>query len=209
MAENDDLTLSIGWPPSRVEAGFGIEDSVVSVQSCVGISGPAYTGGTADEQLAMLTRYTQDTLGPWSFTNITYRASSTLVLMSPSVAASLAAEGLSKDDVRRYLSAHTLMEAGVLEAEARMARGNEYSLKDLVDRGIAPPAYAESEDPRRLVQVIPDPASIRIVLGGDPGRNQNRLYWNNHEQGLPLHRRVEMNAAIRELASPAADPAPA
>jgi|HubBroStandDraft_6_1064221.scaffolds.fasta_scaffold10604_5 hypothetical protein len=209
MAENDDLTLSIGWPPSRVEAGFGIEDSVVSVQSCVGISGPAYTGGTADEQLAMLTRYTKDTLGPWSFTNITYRASSTLVLMSPSVAASLAAEGLSKDDVRRYLSAHTLMEAGVLEAEARMARGNEYSLKDLVDRGIAPPAYAESEDPRRLVQVIPDPASIRIVLGGDPGRNQNRLYWNNHEQGLPLHRRVEMNAAIRELASPAADPAPA
>ena len=48
----------------------------------------------------MLTRYTQDTLGPWAFTNITYRASSILVLMSPSVAASLAADGLSKDDVR-------------------------------------------------------------------------------------------------------------
>jgi hypothetical protein len=209
MAENDDLTTRVGWQPSRVEAGFSLEDSVVSVQSCVGISGPAYTGGTTEEQLAMLTRYTQDTLGPWAFTNITYRASSTLVLMSPSVAASLAADGLSKDDVRKYLSEHTLLAAGVMEAQARMARGNDFSFKDLVDRGIAAPAYAESEDPDRLLRVIPDPASIRIVLGGDPGRNQNRLYWNNHEQGLPLHRRVEMNAAMRRLSAPAAITVPA
>jgi hypothetical protein len=204
MAENDDLTTSSGWQPSRVEAGFGLEDSVVSVQSCVAISGPAYTGGTAQEQLAMLARYAKDTIGPWGFANITYRTSAALILMSPSVAASLAAAGLSKDDVRQYLSAHTLMEAGVLEAEARMCRGNEFSLKDLVDRGIAPAEYAASEDPARLVRVIPDPASIRIVLGGDPGRNQNRVYWNNHEQGLPLHRRVELNAALRELAGPGA-----
>lgn len=208
MAENDEAALGMGWSPSRVEAGFALADSVVSVQSCVAISGPAYTGGTADEQLAMLTRYTQDTLGPWSFTNIIYRASSTLILMSPSVAASLAAEGLTKDDVRRYLSTHTVLEAGVLEAEARMARGNEFSLADLVKRDIAPALYAESDDPSRLVPVIPDPDSIRIVLGGDPGRNQNRIYWNNHEQGLPVHRRVELNSAMRELGASAA-PVPA
>jgi hypothetical protein len=199
MAENDDLTLDIGWQPSRVEAGFSLEDSVVSVQSVVGISGPAYTGGSSADQLAMLTEYTKDTLGPWSFTNINYRISTTLVLMSPSVAASLAADGLTKDDVREYLAKNTLLEAGILEAEARMTRGNEFSLADLVARGIAPALYHESDDPSRLVPVIPDPTTIRIVLGGDPGRNQNRVYGNNHEQGLALHRKVELNASMRAL----------
>jgi hypothetical protein len=127
--------------------------------------------------------------------------------MSPSVARSLAAEGLTKDDVRRYLSENVLMEAGVLEAEARMGRGNEWSLAGTVARGIAPALYAESDDPARLVPVIPDPATIRIVLGGDPGRNQNRIYWNNHEQGVALHRRVEVNAALRELAPALGEPA--
>jgi hypothetical protein len=197
MAENDELTTSIGWQPSRVDAGFSFEDSVVSVQSCVGISGPAYSGGDPVEQLQVLTRYAADTLGPWSFTNIFYGASSTLVLMSPSVARSLAEAGYDKAAITRYLAEHTRVEAGVLEAEARMARGEKFSFTDLAARGLVPPAYAESDDPARLVQVMPDPSSIRIVLGGDPGRNQNRIYWNNHEQGLAIHRRVEVNAVSR------------
>ena len=208
MAENDELTLDIGWAPTRVEAGFELTDSVVSVMSCVNMSGPAYTGGSAADQLAMLARYAEDTLGPWSFTNIQYQRSSTLVLMSPSVARSLAAEGLTKDDVRRYLAENVTMEAGVLEAEARMGRGNAWSLAETVARGIAPARYHESDDPSRLVPVIPDPASIRIVLGGDPARNQNRVYWNNHEQGVALHRTIEVNAALRELAGDVA-PVPA
>ncbi|QTV80496.1 hypothetical protein [Microbacterium sp. NIBRBAC000506063] len=44
LAENDDLTIEVGWNPDRVDAGFALEDTVVSVQSVVGISGPAYSG---------------------------------------------------------------------------------------------------------------------------------------------------------------------
>ena len=204
LPENDEATQAIGWQPTRVEAGFDLGDSVVSVQSCVAISGPAYTGGTPEEQLRMLTRYTQDTLGPWAFTGILYGRSATLVLMSPSVARSLAEAGYSKDDIRAYLSEHTRIPAGVLEAEARMTRGNDFSFRQLAAEGLVPASYGESDDPERLLQVVPDPQSIRIVVAGDPGRNQNRIYWNNHEQGLPLHRVVEMNARMRALAPPAA-----
>ena len=199
MAENDDATLELGWESSRVEAGFSLEESVVSVQSCVTLSGPAYTGGDVNDQLEVLAQFTAETIGSWGFTTILYKTSSTLLLMSPSVASSFAAAGVSKDAIRKYLTENVLLEAGPMEKFAQMTRGNPFSLADLVKRGIASERFAESDDPHRLVPLILDPASIRIVVAGDPGRNQNRIFNNNHEQGLPIHRSIEVNPALRDL----------
>jgi hypothetical protein len=202
MAESDEHTLAAGWEPSRVEAGFDIEDTVVSVQSCVAISGPAYTGGTPGEQLEMLSRYVLDTIGPWAFCNIYYRGHSALVLMSPSVARAFADAGYDKQGIKQHLADHSHMAVGVMEAEARMARGNDFSFYELAQRGLVPPELGESTDPERLARVVASADNLRIVVAGDPGRNQNRIYWNNHEQGLPLHRKVEVNARSRAALDP-------
>jgi hypothetical protein len=34
-----------------------------------------------------------------------------------------------------------------------------------------------------------------IVLAGDPGRNQSRIYFNNHEQGPPTSKRIVLSGA--------------
>jgi hypothetical protein len=199
LAENDDLTIGAGWNPDRVDAGFSLTDTVVSVQSVVGISGPAYTGGTPEDQLEVLTRFAKDTIGGWGFTHILFHASSTLLLMSPSVAASFAQEGYSKSDIRKYLANNVKVEADLMEKFGTMTRGNPYTFKEMVDARRIPEHFAESDDPSRLLPVIADEHEVRIVVAGDPGRNQNRFYANNHAQGLPQYRRVEVNAALAEL----------
>lgn len=198
LAENDSGTLGAGWNPDRVDVGFGMSDTVVSVQSVVGISGPAYTGGTAEDQLEVLTRFAKDTIGPWGFTHILFRASSTLLLMSPSVAKSFSEQGYSKRDIQRYLAEHVTMEADVLEKFGTMTRGNPYTFAEMVEAGRIDEKFALSDVPDRHLPVIADEHEVRIVVAGDPGRNQNRFYANNHAQGLPQYRRVEVNKALQQ-----------
>lgn len=195
IAESDAGTPA-SWTPDRVEAGFALEETAVSVQSCVGISGPAYTGGDPARQLAVLQRFAEETIGGWGFTHILYHASSTLLLMSPSVAASFAAADYNKDDIRNHLAESVRLPAGHLEEFGTMTRGERLSFAEHVAAGRLPAHVAESTDPDRMLRVIADPSEIRIIVAGDPGRNQNRFYTNNHAQGLPLYRKVETNAAL-------------
>jgi hypothetical protein len=37
-----------------------------------------------------------------------------------------------------------------------------------------------------------------IVVAGDPGRNQSRIYINNHEQGPPVARKIKLPKDWRE-----------
>ena len=74
-------------------------------------------------------------------------------------------------------------------------------LSELVRKGIIPPLYAESDDPDRVVPLLLRPDMVSIVVGGDPGRNQNRIYANNHAQGVPISRRViDRSASANGLA---------
>ncbi len=68
-----------------------------------------------------------------------------------------------------------------------------------VSRGEAPPEYAESDDPDRLVPMFVRPEWIGIVVAGSPARNQSRAYVNNHAQGAPVTRRVQRPAAWPQL----------
>ena len=60
--------------------------------------------------------------------------------------------------------------------------------------GIAPPAYAETNDPDRMVPVFLKPEWIGIVVSGDPGRTRCRGYVQNHEQGPPVSKKVQLPA---------------
>jgi hypothetical protein len=47
--------------------------------------------------------------------------------------------------------------------------------------------------------MVIDPQMLDILVAGDPGRNQSRAYMNNHMQGPPTSRRVELPKKWTEL----------
>jgi hypothetical protein len=115
-----------------------------------------------------------------------------LIVMSPSVVKAIAADGWTKNDIKNYLYDHTKVEAGLVEKYAQNAAHNNFSLKDLVARGVMPVKYHESDDPHRLVPVFVKPEWIGIVVAGDPGRNQSKGYVQNHKHGRPVTKRIRL-----------------
>ena len=92
-----------------------------------------------------------------------------------------------------------LVEACLVEKYAQNAAHNNYSLKSLVERGVLPARYHESDDPHRLVPVFVNPGSIGIVIAGDPGRNQSKGYVQNHKHGRRVSKRIRLPANWLEL----------
>lgn len=66
-------------------------------------------------------------------------------------------------------------------------------LADQVRRGVLPPVYHESDDPERMVPLFVRPEWIRVVVAGAP-TTCYRGYMNNHEQGVPATRKVQLPA---------------
>jgi hypothetical protein len=200
LAENDDAVTAIGWEPFRVDRGFPREDNVVTVQSVVAISPPIYSGGdTPDTQFEFITRLFGNTCGPFAFTGLVFGHWHPLLVMSPVVAKVFADNGWTKDDIRRALRDTVKIPAGQFERYYWHVSAADWKVKDAVAAGIAGPEYAQSDDPERLVPVFLRADTINIVVAGDPGRNQSRAYVNNHEQGVPVSRRVALPARWGEL----------
>jgi hypothetical protein len=199
MGENESAVKELGWDPVRVDLGFSREDNVVMVQSAVAISAPVYSGGTDPQTLARpLVRYMGGTAGPWNFTALWYSHWHPLVQMSPAVARGFADLGWGKREIRRHLFENCKMSAWWMEHYPLAVAGKEVPLADVVARGAAPALYAESDDPKRMVPMLLKEEWTSIVVAGDPGRNQSRIYINNQRQGAPVARRIQLPADWRQ-----------
>jgi hypothetical protein len=195
IAEDDDQIAQIGWPPLREDLGFSADDNVVTVQSVLVTSIPTYSGGTTTEELMTpLRRSMQESIGPWAFTSLWYGHSHALIIMSPAVAGEFARHGWTKDDIRQDLFENTDIEAGVLETYPLHVAGQPTPLANLVAQGVIDASYTASDDPERRVPLLLRPEWTNIVVVGDPGRNQSRIIFNNHEQGAPTSKVAEFPA---------------
>ena len=103
-------------------------------------------------------------------------------------------DGYSKDDVGRYLYENVKTPAGENESFARQMGQSGFTFCKEVLAGNAPQVYCESTDPNRLVPVFLKPDWIGIVVSGDPDRNQSKGYVQNHEQGVPVSKRIRLPA---------------
>ena len=188
MAENDEAVRALGWDPYRVDRGFGLDDTVVTVQSVLNISAPIYTHG--DNPIDHLNVISYHLERSWSMVIPAFKRGGgyLLLAMSPSIAQVLADHGMGKAEIRRYLVEHMRTRAGFYESD--IDHGTPFDMKELVRDERLPPAYIESDDPERLIQVMLSEEWLGIVVAGNPGRNQSRGYGTNHVQGLPVSRRV-------------------
>jgi hypothetical protein len=191
LAEDETMIEELGWPSFRADLGFAPKDNVVTVQSVVAISPPIYSGGDTPEQLMEpISHLMATTMGPWSFTGLWYGRQHPLLLLSPAVARAFAACGWGKDEIRRQLFDEVTIEARWLERYPFHVAGADDSLARRVAEGLLPAMYAESDDPERPIPLLRRPEWTKIVVAGDPGRNQSKVYVNNHEQGPPVSKRV-------------------
>ena len=193
LAENEDAVDELGWAPFSVDQGFSRGENVVTVQSCVNITQPTYTGGEeAVNHVQIIAEVIGHANAYWSFCGIRHRKMYPLIVMSPSVAKAIADDGWSKDDVRKYLYDNVRLPAHLVEKYARNCAYNDYDLGKLVTQGIVPAEYHESDDPDRMVRVFVKPEWIGIVVAGDPGRNQSKGYVQNHRQGVPVSKKIRL-----------------
>jgi hypothetical protein len=202
LAEDDGATSALGWDPYRVDRGFSVDDDVVTVQSVIAISQPIYAGGDDPlDRIEPLAHIMATTCGPWAFTGVWRGRFHPLLVISPTVAKAFAEDGWTKDDIRRYLFEHLLIEARWLEHYPMHVTGEDVPLTKLVADGTAPAHYAESDDPHRLVPLLLREEWTGIVVAGDSGRNQCKVYVNSADLGAPVSRKVELPAAWSTLRS--------
>ena len=199
MGENEGAVRSIGWNPVRVDLGFSADDNVVMVQSVVAISSPVYCGGTDPQtMIGPLVKYLEGTAGPFNYTAMMFSRYHPLVQLSPTVARAFAKHGWGKREIQQALFEQCKFNARWLEDYQSHTMGQQWSLKQLVERGSAPSLYAASDDPERMVPMLLKPEWTNIVLAGDPERNQAKVYINNHEHAPPTARRIRLPADWRE-----------
>jgi hypothetical protein len=127
----------------------------------------------------------------WAHTGFKTGLWNPLIVAGPSVAKAISQQW-TKQEVRQYLYDHIKVTAEKITHYARMTSTPTFSLERLVEDGILPKSYADSDDPHRLLNVIIDPEMIEILIAGDPGRNQSRAYMGNHIQGPPVSRLVQL-----------------
>ena len=195
LAEDDAATAAAGWVPSRVANGFGADDSVVTVRGVVSASTPIYTAGAyATDHLGTIARVFSDTIGPWCCHSYVYGASYPLLVLCPSIAQAIAADGLSRSDVKQFLYDNLLIDGDWVERYARGVSGKDFSWARLAAEGKAPDEYADrtTGDPR--VRQLLDPSWTELIVAGNPGRNQSRAFVGNHQQGAPAHRVIETSS---------------
>ena len=107
--------------------------------------------------------------------------------------------GWSKADIRQYLYDNLWIAADDAERYAYYIGLTGFRLRDHVAKGLLPPEYCASDDPKRRVRMLLNPESIGIVIAGDAGRNQSKCYCSNHTQGPPVSRRVTLPRDWDEL----------
>jgi hypothetical protein len=192
MAEDEDAATAMGWPTYAEERGFARGESVVTMHSVVVVSSPIYSAGDrAVDHVQQWAEVMGQSFTYWAHAGFKTGMWHPLIVAGPSVAQVVASEW-TKDDVRRYLYEHVMVTAERATHYARMTSTPTFNLRRLVEDGILPARYAESDDPQRLVPVIIQPEMIEILVAGDPGRNQSRAYMGNHIQGPPTSRQVQL-----------------
>ena len=196
LPENEDAVAELGWQPYSVDRGFAAGDNVVTVQSVVAISAPAYSQSEhAEEHAALLADVIgQRACGYWTAIGMCYANWHPLIVLGPSIAKVFADNGWTKARIRRYFYEHVKISVRDAERYAYGAGLTGFRVANNVKLGLLPKEYALSDDPERLVPVFPWPDAIGIVVAGDAGRNQSKGYVCNHVQGVPTSRKVVLPA---------------
>jgi hypothetical protein len=200
LAENEDVLAELGWESLSVARGFKPDENVVTVQSVVYATAPIASGGDRPkEHLDTFVEVFGGAMSTWTHMAVNWGKFYPLLVISPSVAKVLAKDGLQKKDVQQYLYDNSKVSVASMERLAWQGGFTGFSLRRMVEENVISPLYRKSDDPERLVPVFLKPEWIGIVVSGDSGRNRSRGYVQNHEQGPPVSKRIQLPANWKQI----------
>ena len=196
VAEDEDFCGYLGWNPLHVQRGFKPDDNVVTMQSNVSSSIPSYSvGATAEEHLSVLARWWARCQGDWWVLGMKYQSWWPMIVMAPFIAEVIAKGGYSKEDVLQYFYDNCKTRAK--DTTDPYGTENEYDFSKACKEGQfragvpVPEVYCESEDPDRLIPIFVKD-QLGLVVSGDAARNQSRLCYQNHGQGMRTSMKIEL-----------------
>ncbi|MDP2396960.1 MAG: hypothetical protein Q8M53_01225 [Burkholderiales bacterium] len=173
------------WEPFHVEHGFALDESTVTVgiTSNWGSSPAPYDRPEKDgasTTLEMLSREIVKKTRIFMFPGRGPDADTAMltVLLSPSLAQSLAAAGYSKQDVKKYLHENTRMTLREFEWLCRYMSISGARPQEKVAEGVYPKEFAGAPDD--IIQVLSGPEILHIIVCGDPNRNRLMVMEGGH-----------------------------
>jgi hypothetical protein len=195
LAENEACLRRTNWPSIAEDAGIAASDSAVTISRFTGGNViVSVFGDSADKCLpyladALTTHTTWELIFTVGMARGTYRP---LLILSPLIAETIAASGMSKQDVQNWLFEHARIPAWRFEQYmsgwTNLVPGKR-SLNDLVRLGKAPKDFA-GNDKDRLVPIVTEPEHIMIAVSGDPMRSNCYLFVHNGMLGFPTTKQV-------------------
>jgi len=195
LAENEDALARIGWPANSADMGFETGDNTVTITRLTGGGVfPSVTGSTPEAMMPYIADAVAAQTG-WEivFTvgGLSYGTLRPVLILSPILAETIAKAGWSKADVKRYLYDHARMAAWRVEAfTEKWADFRIGSLKKQVNLGKLPPAFAESDDPNRMVPIVLQPDDFMVLVSGDPLRTNAYTFTHNGYLGFPVAKKI-------------------
>jgi hypothetical protein len=199
LAEDEDAVRTLGWPTYGVDRGSLPDASLVTVESCIAVSPPIYSGGsTAADHLETITDLMGALGSSWTHQALRYGGNYALLVLNPSVASVFAREGLTKNDIRASIQRGARMPFQRLARLAHHLSAATFPWADFAREFGFPDDYG-TPPADGTVPVFPLPEHIDIVVAGDPSRNQSRAYLNNNRQAPPTSAEIQLPAAWNSL----------
>jgi hypothetical protein len=197
LAENEDALAKIGWPPNSVDMGFAAGDNTVTISRMTGGGVIVSVTGSTPQQMMP---YIADGVAKQTSWEIVFTVGGLslgtlrpVLVLTPILAETIARAGWTKDDVKRYLFEHARMPASRVEAiTEKWADFPIVSLQQQVNLGRLPQAFAESDDPHRLVPIVLQPDDFVVLVSGDPLRTNAYTFAHNGYLGFPTAKKIAL-----------------
>lgn len=197
LSEDPDVLHDIGWEPVASDFGLGIDDDAVTMARFnSGIIVGSVFGSTPEEILP----YLGDALGRvsgWDLTHVyglgqgDFRP---LLILSPILARTFSRAGWSKSDLKQALFERARIPARRFEqlvGDWSNLTAGRPKLTELAKAGHVPAAFAESDDPDRLVPIVTEPSKFVVAVAGDPSRTNAYVMSNDGLHGAYTAKRID------------------
>lgn len=197
LAENEDALAKIGWAPNSADMGFAAGDNTVTISRMTsGSVIVSVTGATPEAIMPYIADSVANTT-TWEivFTvgGLTFGTLRPTLVLPPILAETLAKAGWSKADLKRALYEQARMPAWKVEAYTETWCDFPIgSLKHQVNLGRLPRAFAESDDPNRMVPIVVDPDDFMVLVSGDPLRTNAYTFAQNGYLGFPTAKKIQL-----------------
>ena len=194
LAESEEGTP---WEPFHVQQGFdrNVSTVTIGVTNNWGASPAAYDTpdqSGAETALQLLAREITHKTRLFNFPGSGPDSETVMItlLISPSVANSLAAAGYSKQDVIRQVFEKARMPLREFEWVLKYTAIMRTTARERAEAGVFPPEFKGAPDD--IVRVLSSPDVLSVIVCGDPHRNRVMVLEGGHTQ--PTTKPVDLPA---------------